>query len=488
MAWILMRRTASMWRVLCLLATIDATQALAPPRSARATSAPAASAPATSAPAAAAIVIKIDGTWYDASAWASKHPGGEHTLKWVHGFDVTALYHSIHAFRRGAADTALRRLPVAEDPSSLPEFPNPTGVVGDLAARASTAARGHEESALRRDLDALLLSTFATRDDYKADAGHWAGAAISLALTLECFRGFFVLGSLGHVLALPWCCWVLFSYTVHEGTHSTLSTNPAINRAAQFCAHPYVLNVYTWFHQHQVSHHQYTNDELLDVDLHHLRPATQHPKLARSAGASGVDFLLKAPFTCVGMSVLWPLRALFDWNTPRYETNVTPAPLLVPKRDLAVSMVPCLAVLVWPWVLAATGAVSVPFALFAWTYPWVVTSCIWTVLTQSSHIQEDCQRDKTGDDFVRWQIESALDYSPHSRLVPALAAGLNLQSLHHVFPSVCHCHFHKLYPGYVAICAKHGVRLNQRPNLGAAWRSCVDRVFDLSADDAARAS
>jgi len=48
--------------------------------------------------------------------------------------------------------------------------------------------------------------------------------------------------------------------------------------------------------------------------------------------------------------------------------------------------------------------------------------------------------------------------------------------------AVCHCHFHDLYPDYAAICAKHGVRLNTRPNILAAWRSCVARVFELSAE------
>ena len=48
--------------------------------------------------------------------------------------------------------------------------------------------------------------------------------------------------------------------------------------------------------------------------------------------------------------------------------------------------------------------------------------------------------------------------------------------------AVCHCHFHDLYPDYAAICATHGVRLNTRPNILAAWRSCVARVFELSAE------
>ena len=33
-------------------------------------------------------------------------------------------------------------------------------------------------------------------------------------------------------------------------------------------------------------------------------------------------------------------------------------------------------------------------------------------MTQVSHVQEDCQRPPTdADDYFRWQIESAVDYS-----------------------------------------------------------------------------
>jgi hypothetical protein len=115
-----------------------------------------------------------------------------------------------------------------------------------------------------------------------------------------------------------------------------------------------------------------------------------------------------------------------------------------------------------------------------------VTGAIWTVMTQVSHVQEDCQRPPSGeeaDDYFRWQIESALDYSVGSALVPKLTASLSLQSMHHVMPSVCGCHFHRLYPEYAEICARHGVRLNTRKDVSAAWRSCIARVFELSSPE-----
>jgi len=237
---------------------------------------------------------------------------------------------------------------------------------------------------------------------------------------------------------------------------------------------------YVWWPEHIISHHQYTNDEALDVDLHHLRPARLHPSSELDPAATGFNFLTKGCFTTLGMSVLWPIRALMDQPTARYDNLITPIPAAVSKGELLASMAPVLLVFVWPLVLFAAGEVDFLTGFFIWWYPWIVTSAIWTVLTQVSHVQEDCQRPPSDSDFFRWQIESAVDYDVHNPLVPMLTASLNLQSMHHVFPSVCGCHFHALYPEYAAICRKHGVRLNSRPNLWAAWQSCVGRVFELS--------
>ena len=120
-----------------------------------------------------------------------------------------------------------------------------------------------------------------------------------------------------------------------------------------------------------------------------------------------------------------------------------------------------------------------------WLYPWAVTGAIWTVMTQVSHVQEDCQRPPTGDadDYFRWQVESAVDYSVTSELVPKLTASLSLQSMHHVLPSVCGCHFHSLRPEFEAICKAHGVRLNTRRDISDAWRTAIKRVFELSSPE-----
>jgi fatty acid desaturase len=235
-----------------------------------------------------------------------------------------------------------------------------------------------------------------------------------------------------------------------------------------------------------LSHHQYTNDDALDVDLHHLRPARLHPGCEVDGGYSGANFIFKGYFSTIGMSVLWPVRVLQRKSTGRWYANlITPKPDRVSDLALAVSFAPVAFVLVWPWVRVLTGEISALEGFFDWFYPWAVTGAIWTVMTQVSHVQEDCQRPPTGDvdDYFRWQIESAVDYSVGSETVPKLTASLSLQSMHHVMPSVCGCHFAGLYPEYKRICEKHAVRMNTRKDVSAAWRSCIARVYQLSSPE-----
>ena len=85
---------------------------------------------------------------------------------------------------------------------------------------------------------------------------------------------------------------------------------------------------------------------------------------------------------------------------------------LVDAVEHTVSVATC----AWPWLLVLSGQVNALEGFLLWLYPWAVTGAIWTVMTQVSHVQEDCQQPPTGapDDYFRWQVESAVDLPPTS--------------------------------------------------------------------------
>lgn len=213
----------------------------------------------TRPPAARPVRLRIDGQWYDASGWADKHPGGRYVLDWADGFDVSGAFHTIHIFSSKRVSDILATLPRVE-----PEQPNtqqpiqrvppaaqsltgmdrfmaagervvqlcsppdpavlgcePPPVVGASALpwqQTGDHEGGTIESALKRDLEALLRRRFASPAEYKATPEHWARIVGALAVWAVCFGGW-LHGSTAASLLLPFAQWLVFSPTVSPPGH-----------------------------------------------------------------------------------------------------------------------------------------------------------------------------------------------------------------------------------------------------------------------------
>ena len=483
------------------------------------------------------LPLKIGNVWYDAAEHAETHPGGRWLLEYSRGRDVTALYRATHLFgeQRAAASLAtLARMDDAAWAASGLRQPSRANLPPSRLA-AEGAEHGAEpalqgayvfsldatrtdddnpnlppiDSALRDELQAFLRRRFPTRASMKATPAHWARTAAALGATLACWAGWLHGGVLATLL-LPACQWVLAAHTVHEATHGALSTDARINYVAQFTAHPILFNVFVWIPQHLMSHHQYTNDHDLDVDVHHFAPAklaAAQPAVGNTPGAGdgpppnglvarlttldgstwneGWTFVWKGCLTTLGTSVLQPLRTLTEKPTPNFDANITPVPAAVSKRTLLLSMLPSFFVLLYPLAALALGWVSAPVALLLEVWPWVGMSMIWTAMTQTSHVQAQCQPDE-GSPLQRscWtarQIQTSLDYSAGEPWPTYLTAGLNSQGLHHAMPAVSCCHFPEIYGEYREICARHGVEVRESENLATAVGEMFEYVFDLNA-------
>lgn len=346
------------------------------------------------------------------------------------------------------------------------------------------------KSSLRSELSALLRREFPNAAASKATPAHWARTAFAALGTALCWAGW-LRGSAVACLLLPFVHWVLIAHTVHEATHGNLSTNPRVNYWLQFCAHPICFNVFVWIPQHLLSHHQYTNDYRYDADCHHFAPAllsNEQPGYAKQRAGSRFNeawtFVWKSFLATGGTSIMQPMRTLLEKPTPNYDVNVTPVPQAVSKRQLLLSVLPSLFVILYPILVFIPRAPLRGLWLGFW--PWVGMSLIFTAMTQVSHVQEKTQLGEDSSRAARcWtarQIATSLDYSVtgsalETRVVTALAAGLNAQSLHHAMPSVSCAHFPRIYAEYAAICARHDVPLRQSTNAATAVSEMIEYMF-----------
>lgn len=111
---------------------------------------------------------------------------------------------------------------------------------------------------------------------------------------------------------------------------------------------------------------------------------------------------------------------------------------------------------------------------------------IWTLMTQTSHVQASCQPDYDPayegepDCWTARQIGTSLDYSVGEPVATALTAGLNSQGMHHAIPAVSMAHFPAMYEEYEAIVRKHGVQPRQSRDLRTAAAEMFEYVFALN--------
>ena len=425
------------------------------------------------------LPLRIDGEWYDARDYAeTAHAGGRWLVEYARGRDVSFLFKSIHSLNEEKASSALRKLPKID----TPEDAAPYGfALGDEPEEVEV------DSPLRKELRALVRRRFGTDPDAaKATPGQWFRIGLFGALTASAWLHWFK-GSVVATLVLPFAAWLLVAHTAHDATHGSLSKRPWVNYWLQFTAHPLFFNVFVWIPQHLHSHHQFTNEHDFDVDLHHFAPAALSPETPiNEAFNEAWTFCWKGCLTTLGTSLLQPLRTLLDKPTPNFDVNITPVPDDVSKKQLWLSVAPTIFCLVYPLLAFGVIGGNWGLAVLESLYPFVGASLIWTAMTQTSHVQDDCHQPVAEDAcWTARQIAHSYDYSVHNRrereLVAMLTAGLNMQSLHHAIPTVAQSRLAGLYEEYAEIAARHGAAPRTSRNILTASRELLEYLFENNA-------
>ena len=71
------------------------------------------------------------------------------------------------------------------------------------------------------------------------------------------------------------------------------------------------------------------------------------------------------------------------------------------------------------------------------------------------------KQNKMNVSWAKNQIESTNNFLCESNVAYILSWGLNLQIEHHLFPSVNHCHYHKLRPIVKKYCKENQITYNE---------------------------
>jgi linoleoyl-CoA desaturase len=259
----------------------------------------------------------------------------------------------------------------------------------------------------------------------------------------------------------------------HDGGHHACSTRPWVNRLMALTMDLVGASSYVWRWKHGVLHHTYVNitghDD--DVNLGPLARLTPHQR--------------RLPFHRFQHWYLWPLYGLFTIKWEFYDDfrdvlTGRLGPLRFPRPRG------------WDLVAFLGGkavffalALAVPLLLHS---PWAVllyygvVSCILGavlgVVFQLAHCVEQAAfplpHAETGRIENAWavhQVETTVDFAPHSRVAAWLLGGLNFQIEHHLFPRVCHVHYPALAPLVEQTCHEFGLRYSVHETIWAGVAS-----------------
>mmetsp|Transcript_21070 Transcript_21070/g.55448 ORF Transcript_21070/g.55448 Transcript_21070/m.55448 type:complete len:552 (-) Transcript_21070:212-1867(-) len=473
-------------------------------------------------------VWRIHGRDYDLTGFVDDHPGGVHMIMLGKGTDCTNLFESYHIINEPRK--RLRTYDVTPDglQPAVPECP----------------------SAFLSDLRTMVREHFGQEKGKKNDGFHkahpWAVVVHVLLVCVEIGVGYwwYTKCSMLAAFLLGLISWLLMCNSSHDASHGALSHRAWVNTLFHYTTAPFQTGQCSWWLQHVVSHHQYTNVPGHDVDAHHQCFARWHRAVpAEILGGRWFGgfhnlwwhFLTYIGST-VGMSIIHPFKFLWiPLISHRFCGGLGPKYTgLIDERDeprhgffcptshdsafekiagnfarqgVVTMRYSTLFGNLFIWLLSI-WCLHVPFikclleeeakyeshrapvgkciyALMLVLVPFMVSSLCFMCVTQISHIQAETQEPAVTamrDPFMR-QAMTSMDYSPGSSIVQYLTGGLNLQSIHHMLPTVSLCHYHALYPKFLVVCRKHGCEPSCEPTFFHCLAKHLLYVFRLGYND-----
>jgi len=404
------------------------------------------------------LLTKIHGKWYDLTEFERHHPGGPVALGLARGRDATVMFESHHPFTSRAALNAIlakyeidasdsKRLQTLEEQHGIPEhqFEWPSAFGEALKFQVKEYFQGE---ANRRNVS--------LREATKATPARWTEIAIMAVFYVATFSGFFH-GDWRFLVLFPLTAWLVGVNTFHDATHFALTSNWRINAIVPYI-YPFFSSPFVWYHQHNIGHHSYPNLGDRDPDiLHHYWMKREHRDvkwLPLHKNQSTWWYMLfwwvvAVEFGLTTMEDLWMLQSNL------YNEVVPMMAISGPRRIVHIigRLSTIVAIHAWPFFLLDSYTKCFAFSLL----PYLLFSFIFMVNTQINHLLPHTTHVEDSD-WYKHQVITAQDFGVGSKFCHIFSGGLNYQVIHHLFPTVNHCHLPQLQPIVARLCEKYDVK------------------------------
>lgn len=371
----------------------------------------------------------------------------------------------------------------AEEVAGIPfASPEPSVAESGAALAHSTKVKFQPASLFHQELKSRV-------ERYFVESGRSPHASPAMYLKTAVILAWFVgsYGFLVFVAASPWAallgCVSLalamagIGFSIqHDANHGGYSEGKANNRWLSMTLDLLGGSSYVWRWKHNIFHHSHPNVVGLDADLElgglgRLAPLQRHRALHR--------FQHLYIWVLYGLLVVkWHFVDDFkDAIRGCVGNQRMPRPH---GRDLARFIAGKLLFIGWAfvvptllhplWQVALGYAVTVFLLGLTLSTTFQLAHCVDTA--DFPELPADSSLSFPGD-WAAHQLQTTVDFAPKNRLATWYLGGLNFQTVHHLFPTVCHVHYPALSRILDETCRAHGVRYRVHRTVRAALGSHV---------------
>ena len=257
----------------------------------------------------------------------------------------------------------------------------------------------------------------------------------------------------------------------HDANHGGYSSQKWVNSIIGLSMDVVGISSYLWRFRHNYLHHTYTNILGHDVDIDadglvRMSPFSEHKWFHQFQH-------LFVYFIYTILVFYWSASDVYLILFKRkYKEYAIPTPkvseivillgskliwlgffLIIP---IAVGYTPLQALIGFVITYMAMGFVAANIFMMA------------HVMEPAEFIQPSPESNDIEDEWAIFQVKTTVDFAPRNHLVNWYVGGLNYQTVHHLFPQVCHIHYPKIAPILDQVCQEYGLKYNVYPTLGEA--------------------
>ena len=416
------------------------------------------------------IITRIEDKWYDLTDFYKEHPGGYLPLALVNGRDGTGLFKLHHPFTsKNLLENYLKKYECRTDPEILEKKYNMQKECeydyfeSDFEIELKKEVKEHLIKYFQIDYNKKINGIQLL--NYKCKASNIRLIQLALLGIITLINLIFYLkGYFFSLITFPFFLWIYGVGFWHDASHFALFINNYLNLLTMYSL-PIVSSPSSWFHEHIIGHHVYTNIETKDPDLYH------NPKYLRLSRL--INWKITHKNQLYNLPLIWSFGITLGINLfadffsiikNRYH-RVVP---LIDINNINIythlfGRFIYILILFYPFY--HFGLIK---GIFFSLIPQIIFSLLFMFSTQINHLMKNNFQQRKN--IYEHQVLTSNDISTNNIFLFFLTGGLNLQIEHHLFPSINSWHLLQIKDVVKKVCLKYNLEYKEYPNIWSALK------------------